>query len=193
MRDEVDRATDSCVNEPLPPPEEARPLDLSSEWAGDYVAAGVTAISMEARNLGEFDLDLRLAFGTAMAPSGPKSAWITSPAATDTVKVHYRGTFPDGKEFDASAKHGGPATFPLNGVIPISGAKNASVDLLKLSLLLTPSSVMLIVTPGSPLIVELRLPPPTVETPGSAVTKSSAETLRRNSYRIVDRSEHADQ
>jgi FKBP-type peptidyl-prolyl cis-trans isomerase FkpA len=40
------------------------------------------------------------------------------PSATSTVKVNYRGTFVDGKEFDASARHGGPATFPLNRVIP---------------------------------------------------------------------------
>jgi FKBP-type peptidyl-prolyl cis-trans isomerase FkpA len=40
-----------------------------------------------------------------------------SPKATDTVKVHYRGTFPDGKEFDSSYKTGAPAEFPLNGVI----------------------------------------------------------------------------
>jgi FKBP-type peptidyl-prolyl cis-trans isomerase FkpA len=40
------------------------------------------------------------------------------PTAASTVKVNYRGTFIDGKEFDASAKHGGPATFPLNRVIP---------------------------------------------------------------------------
>jgi FKBP-type peptidyl-prolyl cis-trans isomerase FkpA len=40
-----------------------------------------------------------------------------SPAATDTVKVHYRGTFPDGKEFDSSIKRGQPAEFPLNRVI----------------------------------------------------------------------------
>jgi FKBP-type peptidyl-prolyl cis-trans isomerase FkpA len=39
------------------------------------------------------------------------------PAATSTVKVHYKGTFPDGRVFDASEKHGGPATFPLNRVI----------------------------------------------------------------------------
>ena len=40
------------------------------------------------------------------------------PAATDVVKVNYRGTLANGTEFDASAKHGGPATFPLNRVIP---------------------------------------------------------------------------
>jgi len=39
------------------------------------------------------------------------------PKATDTVKVNYRGTFPDGKEFDSSYSTGKPAEFPLNGVI----------------------------------------------------------------------------
>ena len=40
-----------------------------------------------------------------------------SPLATDTVKVHYRGTFADGTEFDSSYKRNAPAEFPLNGVI----------------------------------------------------------------------------
>lgn len=42
-----------------------------------------------------------------------------SPTARDTVRVHYRGYFPDtGKEFDSSIKRGQPIDFPLNGVIP---------------------------------------------------------------------------
>jgi FKBP-type peptidyl-prolyl cis-trans isomerase len=46
--------------------------------------------------------------------SGPK------PKATDTVKVEYTGTKIDGTKFDSTADHTppGPATFPLNGVIP---------------------------------------------------------------------------
>jgi FKBP-type peptidyl-prolyl cis-trans isomerase len=40
-----------------------------------------------------------------------------SPATTDTVKVHYHGTFLDGKVFDSSVQRGQPAQFPLNRVI----------------------------------------------------------------------------
>ena len=40
-----------------------------------------------------------------------------SPGAADTVKVHYRGTFPDGREFDSSYSRNAPAEFPLNRVI----------------------------------------------------------------------------
>jgi FKBP-type peptidyl-prolyl cis-trans isomerase FklB len=45
------------------------------------------------------------------AGTGPK------PTATDTVKCNYKGTLINGTEFDSSEKHGGPATFPVTGVI----------------------------------------------------------------------------
>lgn len=40
-----------------------------------------------------------------------------SPKASDTVKVNYRGTFPDGKEFDSSYKRNQAIEFPLGNVI----------------------------------------------------------------------------
>jgi len=39
------------------------------------------------------------------------------PTASSTVRVHYRGLFPDGREFDSSFRRGEPIEFPLNGVI----------------------------------------------------------------------------
>jgi FKBP-type peptidyl-prolyl cis-trans isomerase len=41
-----------------------------------------------------------------------------SPTVASQVKVNYEGKLVDGKVFDASARHGGPATFPLKNVIP---------------------------------------------------------------------------
>lgn len=41
-----------------------------------------------------------------------------SPKASDTVTVNYRGTFPDGREFDSSYRRGQPTSFPLDHVIP---------------------------------------------------------------------------
>ncbi len=60
---------------------------------------------------------------TETLPSGVKIVHTTvgtgaNPKATDTVKVHYKGTLADGKEFDSSYKRGAPATFPLNRVVP---------------------------------------------------------------------------
>ena len=41
-----------------------------------------------------------------------------SPAATDTVKVNYRGTLVNGTEFDSSYGRNEPGQFALNGVVP---------------------------------------------------------------------------
>ena len=61
--------------------------------------------------------------GAVKLPSGVvyipvKEGTGVNPKATDMVKVHYHGTFPDGKVFDSSVDRGTPAEFPLSGVIP---------------------------------------------------------------------------
>jgi FKBP-type peptidyl-prolyl cis-trans isomerase FkpA len=60
--------------------------------------------------------------GASVAPSGLvylslKEGSGPQPDATDVVSVHYRGTFPGGKEFDSSYSRGKPTSFPLNRVI----------------------------------------------------------------------------
>jgi len=60
--------------------------------------------------------------GAVVTPSGLvyrslKDGTGASPTASDKVKVHYRGTFPDGKEFDSSYKRNEAIEFPLSNVI----------------------------------------------------------------------------
>jgi FKBP-type peptidyl-prolyl cis-trans isomerase FkpA len=60
--------------------------------------------------------------GAVVTPSGLvyrslKDGNGASPMASDKVTVHYKGTFPDGREFDSSYKRGQPIDFPLNRVI----------------------------------------------------------------------------
>jgi len=60
--------------------------------------------------------------GIVTLPSGLQYRIITegtgkSPAETDSVTVHYRGTLIDGTEFDSSYKRDEPVTFPVGGVI----------------------------------------------------------------------------
>ena len=74
-------------------------------------ATGPTAATADAAGT-EVTTSSGLVFKLVKQGTGP------SPKASDTVKVHYRGTFPDGREFDSSYKRGQPIEFPLNGVIP---------------------------------------------------------------------------
>jgi FKBP-type peptidyl-prolyl cis-trans isomerase FkpA len=80
-------------------------LNLTTAWAAD---ATLEAAAKEA--------------GAVVTPSGLvykslKEGSGASPKASDTVKVNYRGTFPDGKEFDSSYKRNQAIEFPLMNVI----------------------------------------------------------------------------
>lgn len=88
----------ACAGAQTPPPAAASaPLPESLVRAAAEPGAVVT--------------ETGLVFRMIRAGKGP------APAATDTVRVHYRGSFPDGREFDSSHARGQPATFPLNRVI----------------------------------------------------------------------------
>ena len=87
-----------------------------------------------------------------------------SPKATDTVKVHYRGTLLDGTEFDSSYKTNEPVEFPLNAVIP---CWTEGVQLMKVggkSRLVCPANIAYgdrgappVIPPGATLIFEIEL------------------------------------
>jgi len=87
-----------------------------------------------------------------------------SPKSTDTVRVHYRGTLIDGKEFDSSYARNEPAEFPLNMVIP---AWTEGVQKMKVggkSHLVCPAEIAYgqrgappVIPPGATLIFEVEL------------------------------------
>jgi FKBP-type peptidyl-prolyl cis-trans isomerase FkpA len=82
----------------------ALPLQLNAQGADPALAAAAKEAGARVTNSG---LVIR------MLTEG-KGA---QPNETSTVNVHYRGTFPDGREFDSSYKRGQPIEFPLNRVI----------------------------------------------------------------------------
>jgi FKBP-type peptidyl-prolyl cis-trans isomerase FkpA len=70
------------------------------------------ALARAAAEPGAVVTESGLVYRELKAGAGP------NPLATQTVRVHYRGSFTDGREFDSSHSRGQPATFPLNRVIP---------------------------------------------------------------------------
>jgi FKBP-type peptidyl-prolyl cis-trans isomerase FkpA len=83
-------------------------LSLSSPlWA----QAQPDPLKTAAAEAGAVTTDTGLVYRSLKDGTGP------SPTAADTVKVHYRGTLTDGKEFDSSIQRGQPAEFPLGRVI----------------------------------------------------------------------------
>ena len=87
-------------------------LSLASLTLSTTVARAQDAVTAAAaKEEGAVLTPSKMVYRSLKDGSGP------SPSAKDKVKVHYRGTFPDGKEFDSSYKRGEPIEFPLSGVI----------------------------------------------------------------------------
>ena len=90
----------------------AAALALAAGFATVAHADDSAALAAAAKEQGAVVTASGLVFKSIKEGSG------ASPKATDNVKVNYKGTLVDGTKFDASADHGGPASFPLNRVIP---------------------------------------------------------------------------
>ncbi len=90
----------------------------------DMQTTRIAAASAKSKEAGKAFIEKAAAEkGATKLPSGMviqtiKEGTGATPAATDTVKVHYHGTLTDGKVFDSSVDRKEPATFQLNGVIP---------------------------------------------------------------------------
>jgi FKBP-type peptidyl-prolyl cis-trans isomerase FkpA len=83
----------------------ATALSLGSAWAAD------ATLDAAAKEPGAVVTASGLVYRSLKDGAGD------SPKASDTVKVNYRGTFPDGKEFDSSYKRNQAIEFPLGNVI----------------------------------------------------------------------------
>lgn len=79
--------------------------------ADGNLAKGTEFMALNAEREGVVTTDSGLQIEILTASEG------AMPSAEDSVKVHYRGTLIDGREFDSSYGRGEPVTFPLNGVI----------------------------------------------------------------------------
>ena len=89
-----------------------------AEQAAETAAAGASNLAEGQKFLAEN----KLKEGVQTTDSGLQYKVVTmgdgaKPAATDTVKVHYRGTLLDGTEFDSSYARNEPISFALNRVI----------------------------------------------------------------------------
>jgi len=81
-----------------------------------------TAAAEEKKKGQEFIAKIAAKPGVTKSGSGMLMETVTegtgaSPTPTDKVKVNYKGTTIDGKVFDSSEKHGGPANIALTQVI----------------------------------------------------------------------------
>lgn len=72
---------------------------------------GETFLTENKNKEGVVTLESGLQYKVLTEGKGPQ------PGASDSVTVHYTGSFINGEVFDSSVERGQPATFPVNGVI----------------------------------------------------------------------------
>lgn len=89
----------------------AKQKELAEKTATDSLAEGQKFLEENAKKEGIKITESGIQYIVMTAAEGEK------PVATDTVKVHYTGTFLNGETFDSSVERGEPAVFPLNRVI----------------------------------------------------------------------------
>lgn len=87
-------------------------MDAQEKKAEGNLAEGRAFMAENGKKPGIVTTATGLQYEVLQMGNGPK------PTADQTVKVNYRGTLINGKEFDSSYKRGEPAEFPVNAVIP---------------------------------------------------------------------------
>jgi FKBP-type peptidyl-prolyl cis-trans isomerase FklB len=83
----------------------------NAEKSAKNKAEGAAYLAENSKKDGVTTTNSGLQYKSIVAGSGEK------PKASDTVKVHYKGTLTDGTVFDSSYDRGQPAVFPVTGVI----------------------------------------------------------------------------
>ena len=89
----------------------AKAQQIGQEVADKNKKAGEAFLAENKKKKGVVTLPSGLQYIVVQEGTGEK------PKSTNSVVANYRGTLINGAEFDSSAKHGGPATFPVTGVI----------------------------------------------------------------------------
>lgn len=89
----------------------AKQQEMQAKALEENKAAGQAFRDTNAAREGVRTTDSGIQYEVLTEGTGPM------PEASDTVRVHYRGTLVDGEQFDSSHDRGQPATFPVTGVI----------------------------------------------------------------------------